>query len=56
VLSVATSTAMESTSIVVSVPSFVLPISTILDLVLDNILTREEVIKEDKTKSGKAWA
>jgi hypothetical protein len=56
VLLVATSIAMESTSIVVLVPSFAPPILTILNLVLDIILTREGGTKGGRTKFRKAWA
>ncbi len=55
-LLVATSTTMESTSIMVSVPSFTPPILIVLNLVLDNILTGKGAAKGNKTKSGKAWA
>ncbi len=54
--SIATLIAMESTSIVVLVPSFVPPILTVIDLVLDVVLVGEGGTKGGTTKFRKAWA
>jgi hypothetical protein len=54
-LSVTISTAMKSTSIVVSVPSSAPPILIVSDLVLNGILVRKGATKECKTKLGKTW-
>jgi hypothetical protein len=56
VLSVAISTTMESTSIVVPIPSFVLRILTIPNVVLDVVLVRDGGTKGSTIKSKKAWA
>jgi hypothetical protein len=45
---------MESTSIMVPIPSYVPPILTILDLALDNVLVQEGATNEGRTKLGKA--
>jgi hypothetical protein len=55
-LLVTTFTTMESTSIMVLVPSSTPPILIVPDLVLDDILTRKGATKRGKKKSGKAWA
>jgi hypothetical protein len=56
VLSVAISTTMESTSIVVPIPSFVLPILTIPNVVLDVVLAGDGGTKGSIIKFKKAWA
>jgi hypothetical protein len=56
VLLVAFMATMESTTIVVMVPSSAPPTLTILDLVLDVVLAREGATKRSTTKFGKAWA
>jgi hypothetical protein len=50
---VATSITMESTSIVVMVPSSTPPILIVLDLVLDDILVGEGATKGGKKNWGK---
>lgn len=47
---------LESTSIVVAIPSFAPPILTILDLVLDVVIAGEGGTKGGTTKSREAWA
>jgi hypothetical protein len=47
---------MESTSIVVLIPSFAPPILIVPDLVLGIILVGEGATKIGTKKSGKAWA
>ncbi len=47
---------MESTSIVVLVPSFIPLILIVLDLVLDVVLVGERATKGGTTKYGKPWA
>ncbi len=56
VLLVATSTTMESTSIVVSIPSFAPPILIVPNLILDLILVGKGATKISSKKSGKVWA
>ncbi len=56
VLSITTSVAMGSTSIVVPIPSSVPPILTIPNLVLKYVLAREGGTKGGRTKFGKTWA
>ncbi len=52
-LLVATSTTMESTSIVVMVPSFTPSILIVLDLVMDGVLVGEGATKGGKQNWGK---
>jgi hypothetical protein len=56
VLSVATLATLESTYIVVLIPSFTPPILIVPNLVLDIVLVGDGATKGSTTKFGKVWA